>query len=180
VSKNLLIRCLATLIFSFVLCSCSTVFLNGGTGLNSLGAPRVIEMQMQVTRGSNSYTMDLVVEVQKQGLIIIGSSFGIRVFTLSYDGNLITEGIGSKLPFYLPNKLIVDDVILALSPRSSLEVGLPKNCNLLSEGEVSQIYCDETLLVSIRRNKMPDKNDLVSLERFHPEYKVNFVISEVK
>jgi hypothetical protein len=137
-------------------------------------------MQMQVTRGSNSYTMDLVVEVQKQGLIIIGSSFGIRVFTLSYDGNLITEGIGSKLPFYLPNKLIVDDVILALSPRSSLEVGLPKNCNLLSEGEVSQIYCDETLLVSIRRNKMPDKNDLVSLERFHPEYKVNFVISEVK
>jgi hypothetical protein len=137
-------------------------------------------MQMQVTRGSNSYTMDLVVEVRKQDLIIIGSSFGIRVFTLSYDGNLITEGMGSKLPFYLPNKLIVDDVILALSPRSSLEVGLPKNCNLLSEGEVSQIYCDETLLVSIRRNKMPDKNDLVSLERFHPEYKVNFVISEVK
>jgi hypothetical protein len=137
-------------------------------------------MQMQVTRGSNSYTMDLVVEVQKQGLMIIGSSFGIRVFTLSYDGNLIREEIGSRLPFYIPNKLIVDDVILALSSRSSLELGLSKNCKLISEGEAGQIYCDDKFLVSIRRQKMSDKNDLVSLERFHPEYKVNFVISEVK
>ena len=98
-SKILLIRCLAALIFTFVLCSCSTVFLNGGTGLNSLGAPRVIEMQMQVTRGSNSYTMDLVVEVHKQGLTVVGSSFGVRVFTLSYNGDYIAEGIGTGLPF---------------------------------------------------------------------------------
>jgi hypothetical protein len=170
------------LIVTLALSSCSTVFLNDsdGTSLNALGEPRVLEMQMHLTRGSDSYTMDLVVEVRKQGLIVIGSSFGIRVFTLSYNGDVIAEGIGIGLPFYVPNKLIVDDVILALSSGSALEGRLPKNCRLVRVGEIGKIYCDKKLLVKIEQQKTADKNELVLMERFQPEYKVNFVISEVK
>ena len=135
---------------------------------------------MHLIKGSDSYTMDLVVEVRKQGLTVIGSSFGIRIFTLSYNGNLIAEGAGTGLPFYVPNKLIVDDVILALSSRSALEGRLPKNCKLVRVGLVEKIYCDEKLLVNVERQKTADKNELVLVERFQPEYKVNFVISEVK
>ena len=180
--NSLIIRLLGMLIIILALSSCSTVFLNDsdGTSLNALGEPRVLEMQMHLTRGSDSYTMDLVVEVRKQGLTVIGSSFGIRIFTLSYNGNLIAEGTGTGLPFYVPNKLIVDDVILALSSRSALEGRLPKNCKLVRVGEVGKIYCDERLLVNVERQKTADKNELVLVERFQPEYKVNFVISEVK
>ena len=181
-SNNLIIRLLGVLIVTLALSSCSTVFLNDsdGTSLNALGEPRVLEMQMHLTRGSDSYTMDLVVEVGKHGLTVIGSSFGIRIFTLSYNGNLIAEGIGTGLPFYVPNKLIVDDVILALSSRRALEGRLPKNCNLVRVGEVGKIYCDEKLLVNVEYQKTADKNELILVERFQPEYKVNFVISEVK
>jgi hypothetical protein len=135
---------------------------------------------MHLTRGSDSYAMDLVVEVHKQGLIVIGSSFGVRVFTLSYNSNLVIEGMGTGLPFYVPNKLIVDDVILALSSRSALEGRLPKNCKLVRVGDVGKIYCDEKLLVNIQYQDTADKNELILVERFQPEYKVNFVISEVK
>ena len=181
-SNDLIIRLLGMLIITLALSSCSTVFLNDsdGTSLNALGEPRVLEMQMHLTRGSDSYTMDLVVEVRKQGLTVIGSSFGIRIFTLSYNGNLIAEGIGTGLPFYVPNKLIVDDVILALSSRRALEGRLPKNCKLVRVGPVEKIYCDEKLLVNVEHQKTADKNELVLVERFQPEYKVNFVISEVK
>ena len=181
-SNNLIIRLLGVLIVTLALSSCSTVFLkdSDGTSLNALGEPRVLEMQMHLTRGSDSYTMDLVVEVGKHGLTVIGSSFGIRIFTLSYNGNLIVEGIGTGLPFYVPNKLIVDDVILALSSRRALEGRLPKNCKLVRVGEVGKIYCDEKLLVNVEHQKTADKNELVLVERFQPEYKVNFVISEVK
>ena len=167
---------------AFALSSCSTVYLNDsdGAGLNALGKPRLLEMQMHLTRGSNSYTMDLVVEVRKQGLTVIGSSFGVRVFTLSYDGAVIAEGIGAGLPFYVPNQLVVDDVILALSSRQTLDSRLPKNCELLRDGRVGKIYCNNSLLVSIQHQQMTDKNELVLIERFLPEYKVNFVISEVK
>jgi len=170
------------LIVVLALSSCSTVYLNesDGASLNALGEPRVLEMQMHLTRGSDSYTMDLVVEVRKQGLTVIGSSFGIRVFTLSYNGDVIAEGIGIGLPFYVPNKLIVDDVILALSSGSALEGRLPKNCRLVRVGEIGKIYCDKKLLVKIEHQKTADKNELVLMERFQPEYKVNFVISEVK
>ena len=181
-SNNLIIRLLGVLIVTLTLSSCSTVFLNDsdGTSLNALGEPRVLEMQMHLTRGSDSYTMDLVVEVGKHGLTVIGSSFGIRIFTLSYNGNLIAEGIGAGLPFYVPNKLIVDDVIIALSSRRALEGRLPKNCKLVRVGRVGKIYCDEKLLVNVEHQKTADKNELVLVERFQPEYKVNFVISEVK
>lgn len=182
VSKHLIARFLGALITAFALSSCSTVFLNrsDSTSLNSLGKPRILEMQMHLTRGPDSYTMDLVVEVQEQGLTVIGSSFGLRVFTLLYNGDVITEGIGNGLPFYVPNRLIVDDVILALLSRQALEVGLPNNCKLARVGEVGKIYCDEKLLVAIRHQETADKNELVLVERFQPEYKVNFVISEVK
>jgi hypothetical protein len=181
-SNNLIIRFLGILIATLALSSCSTVFLNDsdGTSLNALGEPRVLEMQMHLTRGADSYTIDLVVEVRKEGLTVIGSSFGIRIFTLSYNGNLIAEGIGTGLPFYVPNKLIVDDVILALSSGRALEGRLPKNCKLVRVGLVEKIYCDEKLLVNVERQKTADKNELVLVERFQPEYKVNFVISEVK
>ena len=181
-SNNLIIRLLGVLIVTLALSSCSTVFLNDsdGTSLNALGEPRVLEMQMHLTRGADSYTIDLVVEVRKEGLTVIGSSFGIRIFTLSYNGNLIAEGIGAGLPFYVPNKLIVDDVILALSSRRALEGRLPKNCKLVRVGLVEKIYCDEKLLVNVEHQKTADKNELVLVERFQPEYKVNFVISDVK
>ena len=181
-SNNLIIRLLGMLIVALALSSCSTVFLNDSdsTSLNALGEPRVLEMQMHLTRGSDSYTMDLIVEVTKQGLTIIGSSFSVRLFTLSYNGDVIAQGIGAGLPFYVPNKLIVDDVILALSSRRTLEGRLPKNCKLVRVGEVGKIYCDEKLLVNVEYQKTADKNELVLVERFQPEYKVNFVISEVK
>ena len=181
-SNNLIIRLLGMLIVTLALSSCSTVFLNDsdGASLNALGEPRVLEMQMHLTRRSDSYTMDLVVEVHKQGLIVIGSSFGVRVFTLSYNGDVIAESIGTGLPFYVPNKLIVDDVILALSSSRALEDRLPKNCKLVRVGQVGKIYCDEKLLVNVEHQKTADKNELVLVERFQPEYKVNFVISEVK
>jgi hypothetical protein len=181
-NNNLIIRFLGMLIVTLALSSCSTVFLNDsdGASLNALGEPRVLEMQMHLTRGSDSYTMDLVVEVHKQGLIVVGSSFGVRVFTLSYNGNLIAEGIGTGLPFYVPNKLILDDVILALSSRHALEGRLPKNCKLVRVGELGKIYCNEKLLVIVEHQKTDDKNELVLVDRFQPEYKVNFVISEVK
>ncbi len=181
-SNNLIIRSLGMLIITLALSSCSTVFLkdSDSTGLNALGNPRVLEMQMHLIKGPDSYTMDLVVEVHKQGLTVIGSSFGVRVFTLSYNGDVIAEGIGTSLPFYVPNKLIVDDVILALVPRHALEGRLPKNCKLVRVGEIGKIYCDEKLLVNVEYQKTTDKNEVVLVERFQPEYKVNFVISEVK
>lgn len=181
-SIKLTIRLLGMFIVALGLSACSTVFLNDsdGTSLRALGEPRVLEMQMQLTKGSDSYAMDLVVEVRKSGLMVVGSSFGVRVFTLTYDGEVIKEGIGAGLPFYVPNQLILDDVILAISSRQSLESHLPKNCQLLSNGSIVKIYCDERLLVGVTRQETANKNNLVLVERFQPEYKVNFVISEVK
>ena len=181
-NSKLINRCLSVLMLVIMLSSCTTVFLNqyDSSGLNALGEPRTLEMQMHLTRGSDSYSMDLVVDVRRQGLTVIGSSFGVRVFTLSYDGDVIAEGVGAGLPFYVPNKLIIDDVILTLSSERSLDGGLPERCQLIRDGDAGKIYCDEKLLVVIKHQKTDDKNDQVLIQRFQPEYKVNFVISEVK
>lgn len=170
------------LIWILLLTGCTTVFLNSPnrSDLNSLGEPRTLEMQMQVSRGESSHAMELVVDVHKQGLTVIGSAFGARVFTLSYDGDVVSEGVGLGLPIALPNKLIIDDVILALVTRRSLEAGLPKDCSLVVDGGWRKISCNGEFLVNINHQLMPDKNELVTVERLQPKYKVNFIISEVK
>ncbi|QWD91640.1 DUF3261 domain-containing protein [Polynucleobacter sp. MWH-Braz-FAM2G] len=171
--------CLAA---SLLLSGCATVFLNDSNdkSLSGLGEPRTLEMQMQITRGDTSFAMDLVADVHNQGLTVIGSAFGARIFTLSFDGNLISEGVGLGLPITVSNRLIVDDVILTLATLKSLEVGLPKGCAISVDGDWRKIYCNEQLIVKIKHQKMADKNELVSIERLQPEYKVNFVISEAK
>lgn len=171
--------CLTALL---LLTGCSTVFLNDSNEkvLGVLGKSRTLEMQMQITRGASSFAMDLVVDVRAQGLTVIGSAFGARIFTLSYDGNLISEGVGMGLPITLPNRVVVDDVILTLATLKSLESGLPAGCSISVEGDWRKIYCNAQLIVNIKHQKMSDKNELVSIERLQPEYKVNFVISEAK
>ena len=171
--------CLAA---SLMLSGCATVFLNDSNdkSLSGLGESRTLEMQMQVTRGDTSFAMDLVVDVHNQGLTVIGSAFGARIFTLSFDGNLVSEGVGLGLPITVPNRLVVDDVILTLATLKSLEAGLPKGCAISVDGDWRKIYCNERLIVKIKHQKMADKNELVSIERLQPEYKVNFVISEAK
>lgn len=171
--------CLTTLL---LLSSCSTVFLNGSDGKNLgvLGNPRTLEMQMQISRGDASYAMDLVVDVRNQGLTVIGSAFGTRIFTLSYDGNVISEGMGLELPITVPNRLIIDDVILTLATLNSLEYGLPEGCSVSTAGDWRKIYCNSRLIVNIKHQKLSDKNELVSIQRQQPEYKANFVISEAK
>lgn len=170
------------IVAALLLTGCATVFLNNSqnSNLNSLGEPRTLEMQMQISRGESSYAMDLVVDVHKQGLTVIGSAFGARIFTLSYDGNVVSEGIGLGLPIVIPNKLVVDDVILALVTRKSLEADLPQDCSLILDGEWRKITCKGQLLVNIKHQQMANKNELVTVERLQPEYKVNFIISEVK
>lgn len=165
-----------------LLSGCSTIFLNDSNGksLDILKNQRTLEMQMQITRGYSSYAMDLVVDVRNQGLTVIGSAFGARVFTLSFDGNLISEGVGPGLPISFPNRLIIDDVILTLATLKSLKTNLPDECLISAEGDWQKIYCDGQLIVNIKHQKMIDKNELVAIERLHPEYRVNFVISEAK
>lgn len=171
--------CLAALL---LLNGCSTVFLSDSKEkvLGVLGSPRTLEMQMQISRGASSFAMDLVVDVRTQGLTVIGSAFGARIFTLSFDGNLISEGVGMGLPITLPNRVVVDDVILALVTLNSLETRLPSGCVISLEGDWRKIYCNDQLIVKIKHQKMSDKNELVSIERLQPEYMVNFVISEAK
>ena len=121
-------------------CSISLLYFLGGcasnfTGepislkLGGLGKPRVLMMQTQVIRGKDSYSMDMIVDVSKERLTVVGSSLGLRVFTLSYDGTRVAEGFGLGLPFYIPNRLVVDDVTLILTSREILKDSLPAGCS---------------------------------------------------
>jgi hypothetical protein len=176
--KNFVV-CFAAL---FLLSSCSTVFLDSTNTniLEVLGKQKTLDIQMQITRGDGSYTMDLVVDIRNKVLTVIGSSFGTRIFTLYFDGNQITEGPGSGFPKMLPKRLVIDDIILTLVILEAFETGLPKGCSIFTEGDWRKIYCNSQLIVKVKYKKMFDKNEQVIIERLHPKYLVSFVISEVK
>ena len=172
-------------------CSISLLYFLGGcasnfTGesislkLDGLGKPRVLMMQTQVIRGKDSYSMDMIVDVSKERLTVVGSSLGLRVFTLSYDGTRVAEGFGLGLPFYIPNRLVVDDVTLILTSKEILKDSLPAGCSLYIEDNLEKIYCGDQLVVSVKKIQLTNGNSEIFLNRSLPEYQLKIVMSEVQ
>lgn len=162
---------------------CASSFLGvpiSSAKLDGLGEPRVLLMQTQIIRGNDSYSMDMIVELSKDQLTVIGSSLGVRIFTLAYDGDKVVEGIGLGLPIYFPSRLIIDDVKLIISSKDSLKSGLSADCSLASQGSVERIYCGGHLAASIKKIQLNSGTVEVALDRFNPNYQLNVVMSEAK
>ena len=172
-------------------CSISLLYFLGGcvsdfTGqpislkLNGLGKPRVLMMQTQIIRGKDSYSIDMIVDVSKERLTVVGSSLGLRIFTLSYDGARVAEGFGLGLPFYIPNRLVVDDVKLILTSEEILKDSLPAGCSLYIEENIEKIYCGDQLVVSVKKIQLTNGNTEIFLNRSVPEYQLKIVMSEAQ
>lgn len=173
---------IACLLFVSILGGCAVGLTNQpvASNIQAIGKPRVLLMQTQLIRGKDTYSMDLVADVSAERLIIVGSSLGVRLFTLSYDGVTVMEGLGRGLPFYISNRLVVDDVMLALTPMQALVANLPTDCSIFSESGLEKIYCGGKLTVSLRGWMTSNENTTVALQRFDPDYELNIVISEVQ
>jgi Protein of unknown function (DUF3261) len=174
------LQILCCAIFISMLAACATDSMQKPllTNLQGLGKKQVLQMQTQIIRARETYSLDLVVDISKEKVIIVGSSLGIRIFTLSYDGVNIAEGAGSGLPFYIPNDLIVDDLMLILTSNQALKDNLPADCSLVIAGDLVEIYCSNSLIVSIKELQGMNNNRAVSLRRSNPKYELNITISE--
>ena len=174
-------RCFATALVISML-GCATRLSNEQMGLSiaSLGLPRVLLMQTQLIRGSDSYTMDMIVEVTPKQLIVVGSALGVRVFTLSYDGKNIVNGPGLGLPFYISNQLIVDDLMVILSESQSFDAKLPEGFTIIRGPGLRNIYEGDQLILSVTESKAINGNTDISLRRTNPKYALNIVMSEVR
>ena len=150
------------------------------SNIQVIGKPRVLFMQTQLISGKDAYSMDLVADVSAEKLTIIGTSLGVRLFTLSYDGVTVTEGLGRGLPFYISNRLVVDDVMLVLTPIQSLKANLPADCSIFAETGLEKIYCRKRLTVSLRRQVASNGDITIALQRYDPDYELNIVMSEVQ
>lgn|GEM_PF-1621018 len=174
-------RCLAVALVITML-GCATRLSNEQMGLSiaSLGVPRVLLMQTQLIRGSDSYTMDMIVEVTPKQLMVVGSALGVRIFTLSYDGKNIVNGPGLGLPFYISNQLIVDDLMVILSDSQSFDAKLPEGFTIIRGPGLRNIYEGDQLILSVTESKAVHGNTDVSLRRTNPKYTLNIVLSEVR
>ena len=150
------------------------------TNFAGLGKPRVMLFDAQIIRGKDSYSLEMIVDISNNKLTLVGSSFGFRIFTLSYDGVSVIEGPGVGLPFYISNRLIIDDVMLILISRDVLKNNLPRNCFLNINGVIENIYCKERLLASITELPSSNGNSVISLKRSELGYELNIVMSEVR
>ena len=150
------------------------------TKLEGLGNPRVLIMQVHIIRNNDSYSMDMIVEVSNEKLVIIGSSLGFRIFALSFDGATLLEGAGPGLPFYISNRLVVEDVMLTLYSNEVLQNNLPAECSMTEMDGLKDIYCRGRLVVSIKILDSNNVNTVITLKRTEPYYQLNIIMSEVQ
>ena len=156
-------------------CSISLLYFLGGCASNFTGQPISLKLD-----GLGKPRVLMIVDVSKERLTVVGSSLGLRVFTLSYDGTRVAEGFGLGLPFYIPNRIVVDDVTLILTSKEILKDSLPAGCSLYIEDNLEKIYCGDQLVVSVKKIQLTNGNTEIFLNRSVPEYQLKIVMSEVQ
>lgn len=88
----------------------------------SLGQSHQITQLLRGDYGDNSFSLRCVVSVDAQQLSVVGlSGFGLRAFTLKYDGQQLSEERAAQLPQLLSGTQLLNDLQLVYWPLATLQ-----------------------------------------------------------
>lgn len=100
----------------------------------SLGSERAVSQVVRGAFGSRELTFNGVVTVQAGTVTLVGlNSFGVRLFTLRYDGTAVQSETAPAMPGpFMPERLLAD-MQLVFWPLASLEIPMSEAGFQLSE-----------------------------------------------
>lgn len=110
------------------LTACASFWLSGGLPLlqippSALPHPATVEQRLVISWPGEQRSIEAVLDIDDTRMSLIGMAMGVRLFSLDYDGQHMTET--QSLPTGLPAERMINDLLLVYTPADTLQKALP-------------------------------------------------------
>lgn len=113
------------------------------------GDPRILEQRLQLVRHGRSLAFDAVAAVSPTHIQLVATTFGVRLYDVTYDGRTVIVGGRQSSVDHFPPIAAVDDFLLIFSPDRVLRAALPRDLRLESDTSGRKLYRGARLLAAI-------------------------------
>ncbi len=95
----------------------------------TLGPAKVVQQRLAITWDKETHVLENMMEIDAEGLRVVGLAMGVRVYSFDYDGQQLQAGPG-HLPRSLSEQRIANDLLLIYAPLSALTKALPEDWHI--------------------------------------------------
>lgn len=145
-----------------------------------LALPRVLPADMDtviqlnqhlvITRDFSQHELDAVLAINAHEVKMAAIGLGLRLITLSYDGQTIKEDRHAILPASVSGERILRDLVLTYWPLASIQAHLPEGWRLEEEGNIRTLRWQEQIVFRIQYEGTPRWRGKTHLENLQRDY----------
>jgi len=138
----------------------------------TLGETISVQQHLTVQRGSSSNDLDAALEVDGDKLTLVGLALGMRVLSLEFDGNKLTEWRHPMLPAQVRAADVLEDVQLTLWPAADIARALPAGWQIEEQGLRRTLRREGEVVATIDYSGMPRWKGKAVLDNLRYKYKL--------
>jgi Protein of unknown function (DUF3261) len=138
----------------------------------ALGSSISLQQHLIVERGGRIDQLDAALEVDPQGLNLVGLALGQRVLTLHYDGETLQSWRHSMLPAQLRDEDVLEDLQLTLWPVDAIRSALPPRWRIEESGQRRTLFIDDMPVMVIDYSGQPRWIGKIELSNLRYHYRL--------
>jgi hypothetical protein len=143
----------------------------------TLGASISLQQHLTVERNGRVDELDAALEVDPQGLELVGLALGQRVLTLHYDGQRLNTWRHPMFPAVVRGEDILEDLQLILWPADVVRQALPEGWHIEENGRRRILLAGEMPVAVINYSDEPRWNGTIEL--FNLRYNYRLIIQSI-
>lgn len=136
-----------------------------------------LNQHLTVTRDLSQHELDVVLAINAHEVKMAAVGMGLRLITLTYDGQVVKEQRHPFLPESVSGERILRDMVLTFWPLAPLQAQLPEGWQLQDEGGTRRLLWKNQPVIRIKYEGSPKWSGKVYFENLQHHYEIDIVSS---
>lgn len=120
-----------------------------------LGVTVQLNQHLRIARGAEQHEIDAVLAVGPDRIKLAAFGMGVRLITVSYDGERITEQRHPLLPAAVDGERILRDLVLTYWPQAAVQARLPQGWQVAESGPIREVSWQGQTVLRITYDAAP-------------------------
>lgn len=118
----------------------------------SFGQNISVQQQLHVIQNGQTHDLQVVLEIDKDKITLVGLAMNQRVLTLDYDGKTLHSWRHFMLPKEVQAENVLENLQLAFWPKAVIEKALPKDWRIEENPQERYIFYKDAKMTDIKYN----------------------------